>query len=129
MPSHAAPSRPTCTGSHDARLVVWDALTGTFLAHMEQHMRTITSVVWLESDSAKKKSGALGAMPENRLAAVSPPCLSDGVLFMVVWDFESEGDRGEGCAVGLPVLCAQLSVLTTWWLCSGSLLDGDAMGS
>ncbi len=48
----------SCAGSHDARLVVWDALTGTFLAHMEQHMRTITSVVWLESDSAKKKSGA-----------------------------------------------------------------------
>jgi WD40 repeat protein len=46
------------SGSHDAKLVVWDALTGTWLAHMNVHMRSITSVVWLESDSAKKKSGA-----------------------------------------------------------------------
>ena len=47
-------------GSHDAKLVVWDALTGTWLADMVVHMRSITSVVWLESDGAKKKSGTPG---------------------------------------------------------------------
>ncbi len=44
-------------GAHDNRLVVWDALTGTSLCRMDPHYRSITSVVWLEPESAKKKIG------------------------------------------------------------------------
>ena len=59
------------SGSHDTRLVVWDALTGTWLSHMDVHTRSITAVVWLESDLGKKKIGA-----------VSPDCPFAPVVYL-----------------------------------------------
>ena len=86
-------------GSHDCRLVVWDALTGTWLAHMEVHIRSVTSVVWLESDSTtKKKSGKtigessllLSLLPCGMISRLCFVCLNHAVWVPAVVDVQGK---------------------------------------